>query len=171
MALRRHPTLLGRILFESGFMSDEWRLTSSQGRIGAFRRYPSLHMSRGIVGGVPVELKPSGWGTVVYLEDGVEVGRIVRRTWLGRRWELIGNGFGCDLVREPLPRRWTMRIGGHPIAHIAGTAFSYNRLRISADVSVPAWAVSLVWHVVARPWEAAAEPRTLRPVAAPRTSR
>jgi hypothetical protein len=161
--------LLGRVLFESGFMSDEWRLSSSSlGRIGAFRRYPSLHLSRGVVGGVPVEIKPQGWGTVLYLEEGREVGRITRRSWLGRRWDLTGPGFGCDLVSEPLPRRWTLRIGDHPIAFISGTAFSYNKLRISADVSVPAWALALVWHVVVRPWEAAAEPRTLRPVPSPR---
>lgn len=161
--------LLGRVSFESGFMSDTWRLVSSQGRIGVFRRFPSLHMSRGRVGDVDVEIRPQGWGTVVYLEEGREVGRIVRRSWLGRLWELSGTGFGCDLVSEPMPRRWTLRIGGHPIAHIAGTALSYNRLRISADVSVPAWALALVWHVVVRPWEAAAEPRTMRPVPAPQS--
>ncbi len=168
MALRRHPMLLGRVSFESGFMSDVWRLDSSQGRVGVFRRFPSLHMSRGRVGDVDVEIRPQGWGTVVYLEEGREMGRIVRRSWLGRNWELSGTGFGCDLVSEPMPRRWTLRIGGHPIAHIAGTALSYNRLRISADVSVPAWALALVWHVVVRPWEAAAEPRTMRPVPTPR---
>lgn len=161
--------LLGRVVFESAFLSDEWRMSSpSRGRIGAFRRYPSLHLSRGVVEGVPAELRPQGWGTVVYLEDGREVGRIVRRSWLGRRWELAGTGFGCDLVSEPIPRRWTLRIGGHPIAAVSGTAWSYNRLRVSADVSVPVWALALVWHVVVRPWEAAAEPRTLRPVPAAR---
>lgn len=169
MTVKRHPMLLGRVAFESGFMSDEWRLVSSQGRVGVFRRFPSLHMSRGLVGGAHVEIRPQGWGTVVYTEDGRELGRIVRRSWLGRRWDLYGHGFGCELVSEPLPRHWTLRIGGHPIAQIAGTALSYNRLRISADVSVPAWALALVWHVVVRPWEQAAEPRTLRPVPAPRS--
>ncbi len=161
--------LLGRVQFESGFMSDTWRMSSpSQGKVGTFRRYPSLHLSRGVVAGVPIEIKPEGWGTVVYLEAGVETGRIVRRSWTGRRWDLIGSGFGCELVSEPLPRRWTLRIGGHPIAALAGTPLSYNRLRANVDVSVPAWALALVWHVVVRPWEAAAEPRTLRPVPAPR---
>lgn len=159
--------LLGRVLFESGFMSSEWRLSShTLGTVGAFRRYPSLHLSRGIVDGVRVELKPQGWGTVLYLEEGREVGRIVRRSWLGRRWDLVGTGFGCELVSEPLPRRWTLRIGDHPIASVAGTAFSYNKLRISADVSIPVWALALMWHVIVRPWEAAAEPRALRPVPA-----
>ncbi len=156
--------LLGRVRFDSEFLSNEWRLTSSQGRIGRFRRYPSLHLTRGAICDIPIEIKPEGWGTVVFIEDGVEMGRIVRRSWLGRRWELMGSGFGCELVSEPLPRRWTLRIGGHPIAAIAGTAWSYNRLQINADVSIPAWALALVWHVVARPWEAAAEPRTLRRV-------
>ena len=158
--------LLGQVRFDSGFLSDEWRLSSSHGLIGRFRRYPSLHLSRGWIGDTPIELRPDGWGTVVFLEAGHEAGRIIRRSWLGRRWDLTGSGFGCELVSEPLPRRWTLRIGGHPIAAIAGTAWSYNRLRINADISVPAWALALVWHVVVRPWEAAAEPRTLRPVPA-----
>jgi len=158
--------LLGQVRFDSGFLSNEWRLTSSQARIGRFRRYPSLHLSRGWIGDAPVEIRPEGWGTVVFLEEGREAGRIIRRSWLGRRWDLTGSGFGYELVSEPLPRRWTLRIGGHPIAAISGTAWSYNRLRINADISVPAWALVLVWHVVVRPWEAAAEPRTLRPVPA-----
>ena len=168
MPLRRHPTVLGSAMFQSGFLSDEWTLTSSHGRIGSLRRYPSLHMSRGVIAGVPVEVRPQGWGTVVYLEEGREVGRIVRTSWLGRRWEISGTGFGCDLVNEPLPRRWSLRVGGHPIAQVSGAALSYNRLRVNADVSIPAWALSLVWHVVVRPWEQAAEPRTLRPVKPPR---
>lgn len=160
--------LLGRVSFESGFLSSDWRLRSSRGTIGSFRRLPSMHLSRGWLDKIPVEIKPQGWGTVVFFEDGREMGRIIRRSWAGRRWDLVGEGFGCELVSEPLPRRWTLRIGGHPIAQIAGTAFSYNRLRIQADISVPVWALGLVWHVVVRPWEAAAEPRTLRPVPVPK---
>ncbi|MBI5157810.1 MAG: hypothetical protein HZA58_07345 [Acidimicrobiia bacterium] len=168
MALRRHPMLLGRVHFESGFLSSDWRLRSSRGAIASFRRYPSLHLSRGWIDRTPVEIKPQGWGTVVFFEEGREMGRIIRRSWAGRRWDLVGDGFGCELVSEPLPRHWTLRIGGQPIAHIAGTPLSYNRLRVQADISVPVWALALVWHVVVRPWEAAAEPRTLRPVSAPR---
>jgi hypothetical protein len=160
--------LLGQVRLDSPLLSPDWHLHAGRTTIASFRRYPSLHLSRGWVGKTPVEMRPQGWGTVVFLEDGREIGRIIRRSWAGRRWELSGDGFGCELVSEPLPRRWTLRVGGQPIAGIAGGLFTYNRVRIQADLSVPVWAVGLVWHVLVRSWEAAAEPRTLRPVTAPR---
>lgn len=166
MTVRRHPTILGEAQFTSRFLSNRWELISGD-VIGTFVRLPSRHLSQGRTGGAPIEMRPEGWGTVVFFEEGRELGRIVRRSWWGRRWEISGSGFGCDLVSEPRPRRWTMRIGGHPLATISGTPWSYNRLTIRTDVSVPAWALALTWQVVARPWEAAAEPRSLRAVAPP----
>lgn len=167
MAVQRHPVVLGNVRFRSAPLSTVWALETAQGTVARLQRYPSLHLSRGTIGRDQVEIRPQGWGTVVILDRDRELGRIVRRSWLGRRWDLEGADFACELVSEPLPRRWTMRIGGHPIAAVAGTAWSYNRLRVHTDVSVPVWALALAWHVVVRPWELAAEPRTMRPVAIP----
>ena len=83
--------------------------------------------------------------------------------WWGRRWEISGSGFGCDLTSDPFPRRWTFRLGGAPIGRLAGTMWSYNRLVVEADVSIPVHAVILAWHVLARPWEQAAAPSSLVP--------
>jgi hypothetical protein len=163
MAVHRHPVILGTARFTSGFMSNGWHLTDDKGPVGSFTRYPSLHLSRGTIAGKAIEIRPEGWGTVVAYEEGRETGRIVRRSWMGRRWELSGQAFACELISEPMPRRWTLRIGGHPVSSIAGTTWSYNRLSVHTDVSVPAWSLALAWHVVVRPWEAAAAPRTLRP--------
>lgn len=167
MAVRRHPVVLGTVWFRSSLMSNVWTLETSSGTIARFTRIPSRHLSVGWIGDQRIEIRPQGWGTVVLLEEGREMGRIVRRSWLGRRWDLEGTGFACELVSEPLPRRWTLRIGGHPVAGVTGTAWSYNRLTIAADISIPVWAAALVWQVVVRPWELAAEPRTLRPVGVP----
>lgn len=166
MPAQRHPVVLGGVRFRSAPLSTVWTLETPTAIVARFQRYPSLHLSRGVIESDPVEIRPQGWGTVVVYQGDHELGRIVRRSWLGRRWEVAGQSFAAELVSEPLPRRWTLRIGGHPIAAVAGTAWSYNRLRVHADVSVPVWALALVWHVVVRPWELAAEPRTMRPVPA-----
>lgn len=162
--MRRHPMIMGDARFASRFLSNRWDLIAGE-VIGTFVRLPSRHLSQGRIGAVPVEMRPEGWGTVVFLEDGRELGRIVRMSWWGRRWEISGSGYGFDLVSEPRPRRWSLRVGAFPVATISGTPWSYNRLTVRADVSLPAWALALAWQVVARPWEAAAEPRSLRAVA------
>ena len=40
---------------------------------------------------------------------------------------------------------------------------SNNRLRVPTDLAVPTVVLALAWHVLARPWEAAAAPRALVP--------
>jgi hypothetical protein len=67
------------------------------------------------------------------------------------------------LTSDPIPRRWTMRVGGHPVAQIAGTMWSYNKVTVVPVFALPVHAVLLSWHVLARPWEAAATPRVLLP--------
>lgn len=132
------------------------------------RRDPSRHTSSGrFADGTPFSLTPSGWGTVLMESDVLQLGRIDRRSWWGRRWEIGGTGFACELTSDPAPRHWTLRIGGEPIGQLSGTLWSYNRLAVHTNISVPVHALVLAWHVLARPWEAAAAPRALVPDATP----
>ncbi len=73
------------------------------------------------------------------------------------------------MTSDILPRRWTLRVGNEPVGRFAGTPFSYNRLRVHTDVAVPVLPLALAWHVLARPWEAAAAPGSLVPQRLPIT--
>lgn len=160
--------LVGDHRFVSRFMSNDWELVGPDGVVARMRRVPSTHTSLvWLPDGRKLELEPAGWGTVLATGD-PEKAKIERQSWWGRRWEITGATFGYELTSDPLPRRWTLRIGGHPVGRLAGTAWSYNRLEVHTDVAVPVHAVILSWHVLARPWEAAAAPRVLKPMAVPK---
>jgi len=158
------PVVVGQIRFESAAFSNRWRLMRSNETLAEMRRDPTRHISTGVLAdGKRFELTPNGWGTVEMTLEGNPLARIDRQSWWGRRWEISGTGFAADLTSDPMPRHWTFRIGGEPIGRLAGTMFSYNRLTVNADVSIPLHAIILAWHVLARPWEHAAAPLSLRP--------
>jgi hypothetical protein len=158
------PAVVGRVQFDSGLFSNRWRVLRDTDLIAEVRRDPTRHVSAGVfASGTRFDLVPDGWGTVRMSADGVPLAHIDRRSWWGRRWEIGGTGFACELTSDPLPRRWTFRIGGEPIGGLSGTLWSYNRLTMDANVSIPVHAMILAWHVLARPWEQAAAPRTLVP--------
>lgn len=113
-------------------------------------------------------LDPHGNGVVRALDsEGKEFGRAVRRSWFGRRWDLVSQAWNYDLVSHHRPRAWAIEIGGAPAVEIRGSLVSYNRVDVNAMIGVPLAAVLLGWHVIARPWEALAEPSGLLPM--PRT--
>jgi hypothetical protein len=156
------PELVGTHRFRSRLFSNDWTLSSDTGEtVARIRRIPSIHVSRvTFPDGGRLELRPSGWGSVV-AEGDVEAARIDRESWWGRVWRVSGKGFEYELTSDHLPRKWTLRVGGHPVARIAGTMWSYNRVTVVPDFALPVHAVLLAWHVLARPWEAAATPRVL----------
>jgi len=158
------PQVLGHSRFDSAVFSNRWRLVHAGDVMAELRRDPSRHTTAAtLADGTELEATPNGWGTIEMTADGVPLARIDRRSWWGRRWEISGTGFGCDLTSDPLPRRWTFRLGTEPIGRLAGTIWSYNRLTVDTDVSVPVHALVLAWHVLARPWEQAAAPRSMVP--------
>jgi hypothetical protein len=160
--------LVGEHQFVSRFLSNDWELVGPDGVVARMRRVPSKHTSLvWLPDGRKLELKPDGWGTVVAVGDS-EKAKIERQSWWGRRWEVTGTTFGYELTSDPTPRRWTLRIGGHPVGHLAGTFLTYNRVDVHTDVAVPVHALILSWHVIARPWEAAASARVLRPKPRPK---
>jgi len=166
--LPRSPTVVGSCRFESQLMSNRWRLLQDRKVLAELQRVPSRHVSLlRLADGTSVELRPAGWGTVVALQGEAELGRVVRRSWWGRRWQLSGPGFACDLTSDPRPRRWSLRFGTEPIGRLSGAALSYNRLTVHTHLAVPVVALALAWHVLARPWEAAAAPGALVPGRAP----
>ena len=166
--LPRIASVVGDCRFQSPLLSNRWVLVQGKEVLAELQRVPSRHISLlRLADGTLVELRPAGWGTVVAVQGEMEVGRVVRRSWWGRRWELTGPGFACELTSDPLPRRWSLRFGTEPIARLSGGAFSYNRLAVHADLAVPVVALALAWHVLARPWEAAAAPGALLPSRAP----
>ena len=159
------PALAGTARFGSPMFSNEWRLLAGDREVARMRRVPTRHTSVvTLAGGRRFDLRPDGWGTVVALEGDQERYRIERRSWLGRRFEVTGSGFAADITSDITPRRWTIRVGGEPVGRIAGTLWSYNRIEAHADIAVPVGALALMWHVLARPWEAAAAPGVLRPI-------
>jgi hypothetical protein len=167
-AARRMVT--GEVMLTSPWLSSEWRLSQDGAEIARVRRHGRLYVSDvALTDGTKWLIEPSGPGIVCAVEDpGAEIARVVRRSWIGRRWDLTSQQFAYELISDPRPRRWYVSIGGAPAAEISGSLVSYNKVRVMASIGVPLVAVLLAWHVIARPWEAAAEPRGLVPSRTPR---
>lgn len=166
--LGRAPVVFGACRFESVAFSNRWRLVQDRKVLAQLQRVPTRHISLlQLPDRTQIELRPQGWGTVIAFRGNDEVGRIVRRSWWGRQYELTGPGFACALTSDPLPRRWSLRYGREQVGRLSGTPWSYNLLRVETDVAVPIPSLALAWHVLARPWEAAAAPGALVPVREP----
>jgi hypothetical protein len=160
----RPPVVFGACRFESALLSNRWRLVQGRQVLAELQRVPSRHVSLlRLPDRTLVELRPHGWGTVVACRGDEELGRVVRRSWWGRRWDLSGPGFACALTSDPMPRRWSLRYGNEPVGRLAGGVLTYNRLNVHTDIAVPVASLALAWHVLARPWEAAAAPGALVP--------
>ena len=154
--------VLGQARFTSQMFSNRWNLHAHDELIATMVRDSSRHMSRvTFADGIVMDITPSGWGTVVATVDDDEWGRIERTSWWGRSWEITARGFAATLTSDPLPRRWSIRIGSEPIGRLSGGRLSYNRLDITSDISTPATVLILAWHILARPWEQAAAPGSL----------
>jgi hypothetical protein len=160
----RFRSILGHAQMRSLPLSPEWTLKVGDTEVAKMRRFPRQHVSSVLLADGSVwSLVPSGWGVVRALEGDEEIARITRRSWWGRRWQIESVGFAVDLESRRAPRRWSMTVGGQPIAEIAGSMFSYNRIDFDATLNVPVVAVILAWQVIARPWEQAAHPVVLVP--------
>ncbi|MDH3538958.1 MAG: hypothetical protein OEP52_03095 [Acidimicrobiia bacterium] len=159
------PIIRGEAHLVSAWFSNEWRLLDNGNEVARMRRFPRLHVSVvRLADGTEWTIEPDGFAVVKAIDsDGVEVGRITRRSWWGRRWDITGTGFAYELTSHPIPRRWTIGIGGSPMTEIKGSLISYNTVTIDAPLSLATVAGVLAWHVIARPWEAAAAPRGLVP--------
>ena len=164
--MRREPNrqmIYGDLLMRSPWFSNRWRVIQQGQVLASVRRLGRIYVSVvDLPGGSRWVLQPSGNGVVQALDDtGTEFARITRRSWIGRRWEITSPHFGYELVSDPRPRRWHVAVGGAAAATMTGSLVSYNRVDLKASIGVPLAAALLGWHVVARPWEAAAEPRGL----------
>lgn len=165
MATKRQSLIRGEARLDSPWFSNHWLLTNQGIQLAALHRFPRLHVSGvRLADGTVWTLEPDGFAVVKAVDsDGVEVGRVTRRSWWGRHWDLTGPGFSYELVSHPIPRRWIVQVGGSPFAEIKGSLVSYNTVTIDAPLSLPTIAAVLAWHVIARPWEAAAAPKGLVP--------
>ena len=154
----------GECRFSSLPFSNWWTLSCKDEPLAEMRRIPRQHISEvTMADGTGIRLQPRGWGTVVALAGESERGRITRRSWWGRSWDLESPAFAFTLTSDPMPRRWTLRIGNEPVGRLSGGILSYNRLTVRTDVAVQVLPLVLAWHVLARPWEAAAAPGSLVP--------
>ncbi len=163
----------GSAQLRSPAFSNAWQLAADDGTVIAeLQRHGRMHVSTvQFADGAAWLIEPRGYGIVCALEEGeVEVARITRRSWLGRHWDLASPTWAYDLVSDPRPRRWHLTVGSAEVACIAGSLVSYNRVRVTTNLAVPVATVVLAWHVIARPWEAAAAPAGLVPVREPRPS-
>lgn len=164
--MARSPASLmlhGASLMQSPWFSNRWRLLSEGRHIADLERHPRLHTSiASFDDGTEWALEPHGWGVVRIVDrDRTELARVERRSWVGRRWGLLSPAWAFDLVSVVRPRRWTIDVGGVPVAGLRGSLVSYNAVHIDCIIALPVGAAMLAWHVVARPWEAAAAPRAL----------
>ncbi len=143
-------------------------MDTTDGTIAAMTRHPRDHTSTvELADGTRWRLVPTGWGLIRAIEDGDEIARITRRSWLGRHWDLTATTWHYRLTSDPMPRRWHVTVGDQVVARISGSLISYNRVDIDAPIGVPLAATMLAWHVIARPWEAASRPAGLIPVIEP----
>lgn len=147
----------------SPLMSSRWQLLAGDDVVAELERSGRLHISRiRVPNGEEAVLTPHEQSVVVALDNaGNELARITRRSWLGRRWDIESKRWAYELVSQPRPRRWHVAVGGTAVAQVEGSLVSYNRVNVDAPLGIPILVVALAWHVIARPWEAAAAPTTL----------
>ncbi|CAN5446472.1 MAG: hypothetical protein ACR2JP_00590 [Acidimicrobiia bacterium] len=159
---RRSVYVTGVLEMRSPLFSSDWSLRQHGAELASIRRrrYTSVV---DITHGDRIVIEPVAQGTVRAITGNKEVARITRESWLGRRWEVTGPGFTYDLVSQAKPRRWRLTLANGQISELEGGFGSYNKVRIVNQVAVPLAAVLLSWHVVARPWEAVAEPQIFLP--------
>ncbi len=159
------PTLAGEAELTSPWFSNRWVLTQAGKTLAKLERMGRIYVSTADLGEAGrLLIEPCGQGTVHAVDASKEeIARIERQSWLGRRWEISGLGFTYELLSDPRPRRWHLGVSNAPITEIAGSLTSYNRVSIRSGLAIPIPAILLAWHVIARPWEAAAEPRGLIP--------
>lgn len=162
----RRRVITGHAELTSNWFSNVWHLNDDIGVVATVKRHGKMHVSTvRLADGTGWILEPAGWGTVAALDGPDEVARITRQSTFGRRWSIEGFGFAYQLVSDPRPRSWRLEIGSSPLAQFRGSFLSYNNLTVDTGLSVPVAAILLAWHVVARPWEAAAAPKGLVPQA------
>jgi hypothetical protein len=142
----------------STFFSRNWELRKEGGLIAVARRQVWRRTSEvELNDGRRWLISPAGWGEVQLTERDEVLARGERLTWLGRQWELTGESFGYELRATSMAlRKWSIELGGGPVARLDGGVASFNRVRIEANLPVPLEAVMLSWHIVVRAWEAAA---------------
>ena len=146
-------------------MSSHWTLRQGGKVIGELTRMGRTYVSAADLGDMGrMILEPCGTGVVHAVDEHGELARITRNSWLGRLWEITGARYNYDLVSDPRPRRWHLEVANGRVTDIAGSLVSYNHVRIHSALTVPISAILLSWHVIARPWEAIAEPRGLVPI-------
>jgi len=168
MASSPHSRLvLGTTDLRSPLFSNRWSVSNGGRVVAVARRHPRLHTSTVVFDDeTRLLLTPTGHSVVSAMStDESEVARITRTSWWGRHWQITAQHFSYELVSHPRPRRWMFAVGGSSVAELRGSIVSYNRVRVESNIGVPLIAVLLGWHVIARPWEAAAEPGGLIPAA------
>ena len=152
------PMIMGEAELVSGLFSNEWQLVQHGEVLArAIRRPRNSYTRVTLKDGTRWTLQPDGWGVVRAVEKDVPFARATRESFWGNRWEISGLGFTYRLKHDgPVPRRWALEVGSEPAAWLRGSTVNYNRVRFKAPSSIPISAGLLAWHVVARPWEAAA---------------
>jgi hypothetical protein len=169
----KRQMLVGDFELTSPWFSNQWELLQNGNQLAQIERLGRVYVSMvTLPDGSRWALAPHGQGVVRVVDaNGDEFARVTRRSWIGRRWDLTSQIYSYELISNRRPRAWTIAIGGAPVAEFHGSLVSYNHVHGSSLVAVPMSAVLLAWHVIARPWEAAAEPRGLVPVPEPSTDR
>ena len=142
----------------SAFLSRDWELRKDGGLIAVGRRQVWRRTSEvELTDGRQWLISPAGWGTVELTERDNVLARGQRLNWVGRAWDLSGESFAYELRAQSMAlRKWTIELGGGPVAHLHGGIASFNRLRIETNLPVPLEAIMLSWHIIVRAWEAAA---------------
>jgi hypothetical protein len=164
----RMPMITGEAELTSPWFSNRWTLTQQGTLLASLQRLGRIYVTAADLGeGGRLLIEPCGQGTVHAVDAaGDEVARIERKSWLGRLWEISGDRYVYELISDPRPRKWHIALANATFADLRGSLISYNHVRIASGLGLPIPAVLLAWHVIARPWEAAAEPRGLIPVGA-----
>jgi hypothetical protein len=141
----------------SPLFSRAWELRKDGGLIAVGRRHVWRRTSEiELSDGRAWLISPNGWGIVELTERDEVLARAERQSWLGRAWDLTGESFAYELRAQSMAlRKWSIELGGGPVAHLEGGLASFNRVRIEANLPLPLEAVMISWHIIVRAWEAA----------------
>ncbi len=151
--------VLGRAELTSQPLSTVWTLSRDDQLVCVGRRRDLRHPHRiEFQDGRIWEIERLTFDSIALIADGVQLA-VATRTDPRGRWQIAGPTFSFDLHPQSVMRhRWTLSVGGQPVATIRGGLMSFNRMSIDTTLPVPLEALWLAWAAMVHAWRAAGGP-------------
>lgn len=152
-------SVVGRAELTSQPLSTAWTLFREGQLVCVGRRADLRHPHRiEFQDGRVWEIERLTFDTLALVEDGTQLA-VATRTDPRGRWQIAGKTFSFDLKPDSIIRhRWSLIVGGQPVATLRGGLLTFNRIAIDTSLPVPLEGLWLAWAVMVHAWRAVGGP-------------